>query len=54
MDRKVQGYGMALIGFLFLLFNALGYLLGWESRNPAFTVMGLVFVVVGLKQVRKV
>jgi hypothetical protein len=44
---------MAIIGFILLSFNALSYLLGWESRNSAFTILGLIFVAVGLKQARK-
>lgn len=52
MDKKIKGYIMAIIGFILLLYNALSYLLGWESRNPAFTVLGLIFVVVGLKRIR--
>ncbi len=41
---------MAIIGFILLIFNALSYLLGWESRNSAFTVLGIVFVVIGMKK----
>lgn len=43
---------MAIVGFMALLFNALSYLLGWENENPVFTVLGLVFVLVGLRQAR--
>lgn len=53
VNKKRQGYVMASIGFVLLFFNGFAYLLGWESRNVAFTVMGLVFVTVGLKQARK-
>jgi hypothetical protein len=50
--RQVSGYVMAGIGFTMLLVNALAYLLGWDSATPAFTVIGLVFVVIGLKTVK--
>lgn len=53
MDKKNQGYFMAAVGFILLLYNALAYILGWGNRNAAFTVIGLVFVTVGLKQARK-
>ncbi len=53
LNKKIQGYIMAIIGFILLLFNALSYLLGWESRNSAFTVLGLVFVIIGMKKGRK-
>ncbi len=43
---------MALIGFVMLAFNALSYIFGWNFRNAAFTVLGLVFVVIGMKQAK--
>jgi len=52
MNKKIQGYLMAAIGFMLLLFNALSYLLDWESKNTAFTIIGLIFVAIGLKQAR--
>ena len=53
IDVNIQGYIMAIIGFILLLFNALSYLLGWESRKSAFTILGLVFVLIGTKKARK-
>jgi len=44
---------MAAGGFILLLFNALSYLLDWNSKNTAFTILGLIFVAVGLKMIRK-
>ena len=44
---------MAGIGFLLLLINTLSYLLDWDIKNPAFTGLGLIFVVVGLKLARR-
>ena len=53
MNEKVQGSVMAIVGLMLLLFNALSYLFGWESGHPEFTVLGLVFVPVGLKRAGK-
>lgn len=53
MNKKMQGHIMVIIGFLLLSFNALCYLFGWEWRSSAVTILGLVFVVIGLKQARK-
>jgi hypothetical protein len=51
--KKTSGYVMAGIGFLMLLVNALSYIFGWSLKTPIFTVLGLVFVLIGLKNVRK-
>lgn len=53
MNNQLQGYAMAIIGLLLLLYNALSYIFGWESRNSALTILGLVFVVIGMKRARK-
>ena len=50
--KQIQGYVMAGIGFLLLSINALSYLLDWDVKNPAFTGLGLIFVVTGLKSAR--
>jgi hypothetical protein len=50
--NKILGLTMALIGFAMIVFNALNYIFGWDFKNPAFTVLGLVFVLIGLKQTR--
>ena len=44
---------MAGVGFAMLLLNATGYLFNWGTKTPVFTVLGLVFAVVGLKIARK-
>lgn len=43
---------MAVIGFALLLVNAASYVFGWNTKNPAFTVLGLVFVLIGLKKAK--
>jgi uncharacterized membrane protein len=53
VSERHQGYTMAIIGLIFLLYNTLSYVLGWESRSSAFTILGLVFVVIGMKRARK-
>lgn len=44
---------MAAVGFLMILVNALSYLLGWTLKSPAFTILGLVLIVIGAKTARK-
>jgi hypothetical protein len=52
-NQKVSGYIMAGIGFVMLLVNASGYLFHLDVKSPALTVMGLVFVVVGMKKAKQ-
>ncbi len=44
---------MAVVGFVMILINALSYLLGWDLKSPAFTVIGLVLVVIGARTAGK-
>jgi len=44
---------MALIGFLMLVMNAAGYIFHLDIKHPALTVMGIVFVVIGMSMVKK-
>lgn len=53
MNQKNSGYVMAGIGFVMLLVNVYGYLSGDGINNPVFTVLGLIFVVIGMKMMRK-
>ena len=54
MDKqKISGYTMTAIGFAMLLVNALSYIFNLDMKNPAFSVLGLVFVFVGLRISRK-
>lgn len=52
VNNKIQGYAMFIIGFTLLSLNALSYLLDWQSKNSAFTILGIVFVLLGLKRAR--
>jgi len=51
--KKTPSYIMVGIGFLMLLINALSYIFGLSLKTPIFTVFGLVFVLIGLRNVRK-
>lgn len=44
---------MSLLGFAMLLINAYGYIFDGHIKHPAMTIMGLIFVVMGLKMLRK-
>jgi hypothetical protein len=52
-ERQVSGYIMVVVGFVMILINALSYLLGWDWKSPAFTILGLVLFVIGAKTARK-
>lgn len=44
---------MAVIGFIMVLVNAIGYILDLNVRTPSLTILGLVFVVIGMKIAKK-
>jgi len=52
-EREISGYIMAIVGFVMIMINAFSYLLGWTWKSPAFTILGLVLIVVGAKTARK-
>jgi hypothetical protein len=52
-EQQISGYIMAAVGFVMILMNALSYLLGWDLKSPAFTILGLVLIVTGAKTARK-
>jgi membrane protein implicated in regulation of membrane protease activity len=52
-DQEISGLIMAVVGFLMILLNALSYLLGWTWKSPAFTILGLVLIVIGAKTAKK-
>ncbi|MFH1237162.1 MAG: hypothetical protein V1648_02035 [Candidatus Aenigmatarchaeota archaeon] len=54
MDKqKISGYVMVIAGFAMLVLNAVSYIFGLDTKNPAFSVLGLIFVFMGLKTSRK-
>jgi hypothetical protein len=53
MKNNFSKYIMLVIGFAILFVNAIGYICGSDIKHPALTVMGLVFVTIGMKIVRK-
>jgi membrane protein implicated in regulation of membrane protease activity len=52
-EREISGYIMAVVGVVMILINALSYLFGWTWKSPAFTILGLVLIVIGAKTARK-
>jgi hypothetical protein len=52
-EQEISGYFMASIGFVMILMNAFSYLLGWSWKSPAFTILGLVLIVIGAKTAKK-
>ena len=53
-EQQISGYIMAAGGFVMILMNALSYLFGRDLKSPAFTILGLVLIVIGTKTVRKI
>jgi len=51
--RQISGYIMAGAGFVIILINAMSYLLGWDLKSPAFTIVGLVLIVIGARTAGK-
>jgi membrane protein implicated in regulation of membrane protease activity len=52
-EQEISGYIMAVVGFVMILINSLSYLFGWTWKSPAFTILGLVLIVIGAKTARK-
>lgn len=52
-ERQLSGYIMAITGCIMILINALSYIFQWDLRSPAFTVIGLVLIVIGTATVKK-
>jgi len=50
--KKISGYIMASIGFIFILLSALNYIFGWKLGTPS-GAMGIIFIAVGMATVRK-
>jgi hypothetical protein len=44
---------MPTIGFVMLAVNAAGYIFDLEIKHPAFTILGLIFVAIGMRNARK-
>lgn len=51
-QRKISGYIMASVGLAILVASALGYILNWNFKHPSLTLLGLIFVTIGLKNIR--
>jgi hypothetical protein len=52
-NKKIQGFAMAVIGFIMILMNALDYVFGWDYFSSSIGAIGLVFVAVGMGLARK-
>lgn len=44
---------MTTIGFAMIAVNAYGYLFDGAMKHPAYTILGLIFITIGLKMARK-
>lgn len=40
---------MSVVGFILLLVNAISYIFDLEMKSSSLTILGLIFVVIGLK-----
>ena len=50
---RTRGIMMGVVGVLFLLLNALDYLLGWNSIHSSIGVIGIVLAVIGAGIVKR-
>ncbi|HII94758.1 MAG TPA: hypothetical protein HA367_03345 [Candidatus Methanofastidiosum sp.] len=51
--KKVSGYIMAIIGFVLILVNAIGYILKTNSTPSVIFILGIIFLVIGMMSIRK-
>jgi hypothetical protein len=51
--NKLFGYIMAGVGFALIVLNALSYILYWSTKSSVLSILGIVFLVIGLKTARK-
>jgi len=52
-NKKVSGRIMVVVGFIMILINAIGYIFHLDITSAPLTIMGLVFVAIGMKIARK-
>jgi hypothetical protein len=50
--KQISGIIMAVIGFCGIIFSAMNYILGWDLNTAAISIMGLVFVAIGMPMAR--
>lgn len=44
---------MPAIGFILIVINAVGYIFNLNIKHPALTILGIVFVTIGMQRARK-
>jgi hypothetical protein len=51
----MKNYGLMLtvVGFIFIVINAVEYIFGWLKVHDSLFIFGLVFVAVGMTMVKK-
>lgn len=54
IKKNIQKYTMPVIGLIILLANAIAYIFNLNFNRPSLTIMGLVFLVIGLRLARKI
>jgi len=52
-QNKINGYIMAIVGFVLILLSALNYIFHWNLIAPALGTMGIIFVAVGMMTSRR-
>jgi hypothetical protein len=51
--QKILGYLMAIVGFIMILINAIGYIFNINITSPVISTLGIIFVAIGMMNVRK-
>jgi hypothetical protein len=50
---KISGLIMTLVGFIIILINAISYIFNLDLMSPALVILGIIFVVIGMKSSNK-
>jgi hypothetical protein len=51
--RRLSGTIMAFVGFCLIVVDGLSYIFDWDLQSPILLILGLVFVVIGMRSVRR-
>jgi nucleoside recognition membrane protein YjiH len=53
MKNSFSKYIMLVVGFVLLFVNGVGYIFNLNLKNLVLVVIGIVFVVIGMKKIHK-
>lgn len=54
MKHKIfLGYSLAVVGFILILINAVGYIFNLEFKSSVLVILGIVFLALGTNIIKK-